>query len=231
MKGLPGALLVALLGSAAIPAFAGVLDGQWHGNLNGQPLLLELNKDGSGALDGEALKYEAAGGVLILHLRDGQVVMYSYRRQGDALVVQGEDLPGGLVLQRGKPASGSATAGGGMLEPGLLAGTWCRVTSFSANSGGGSSSSECFTLTDNGRYTYGREASMSAYGAGMHGGTASQSTDSGRWTATRHELHALSDAGGRKQYRLELRNHPRNKDPMICLDGDCYVTYYQKSPW
>ena len=60
---------VAVLFCASAAANAGVLDGQWNGSLNGQPVTLVLNKDGSGSLDGESLKYEAAGGVLILHLR------------------------------------------------------------------------------------------------------------------------------------------------------------------
>ncbi len=222
---------VAVLFCASAAANAGVLDGQWNGSLNGQPVTLVLNKDGSGSLDGESLKYEAAGGVLILHLDGSEILVYSYRRQGESLVVKGVDLPGELVLQRGKPARSTGVAAGGTLSSSLMAGTWCLVTSFSANAGGGSSSSECFTLTANGRYTYGREASMSAYGGGMYGGTSSQSSDSGQWTATRSELTALSDAGASKVYRLELKNHPRNRDPMICLDGDCYVSYYQKSPW
>jgi len=27
-------------------------------------------------------------------------------------------------------------------------------------------------------------------------------------------------------------NHPKNKrDPMICLNGECYVSYYNKPAW
>lgn len=210
---------------------AGPLDGQWHGTLNGQPLALQLNKDGSGTLDGEPLNHEAAGGVLILRLQDGTVMVYGYRRQGATLTVQGADLVEPLVLTQGAPGKKAGSAAAPGISPVQLAGTWCLVTTFSANAGGGSSSSECFTLTAQGRYTYGAESSLSAYGGGMYGGTASQSSDSGQWTATRSELTALSDAGARKVYRLELKNHPRNRDPMICLDGDCYVSYYQKSPW
>jgi hypothetical protein len=30
----------------------------------------------------------------------------------------------------------------------------------------------------------------------------------------------------------EKRNHPKNKrDPMICLNGECYVTFSNKPPW
>ncbi len=32
-------------------------------------------------------------------------------------------------------------------------------------------------------------------------------------------------------YTLEKRNHPKNKDPMIVLNGQPFVTYYNKPPW
>ena len=69
---------------------------------------------------------------------------------------------------------------------------------------------------------------MDAYGGGMWG---SQSGDAGRWTASKESITAISDSGQTNRYRMELRNHPKNNDPMICLEGDCYVSYYQKSPW
>jgi hypothetical protein len=36
---------------------------------------------------------------------------------------------------------------------------------------------------------------------------------------------------GSGSYVLEKRNHPKNNDPMIVLDGEPYVTYYQKPRW
>lgn len=45
-------------------------------------------------------------------------------------------------------------------------------------------------------------------------------------------LTAHSRSGKVASYALEKRNHPKNKrDPMICLDGQCYVTFYNKPAW
>ena len=66
----------------------------------------------------------------------------------------------------------------------------------------------------------------------MYGGTNSQSSDSGRWSYDGARLTAHSRTGKVASYALEKRNHPKNKrDPMICLDGKCYVTYYNKPAW
>ena len=112
-----------------------------------------------------------------------------------------------------------------------LVGKWCEVKNFSANAGGGSASSSCFELRADCSYVYASERSMSAYAPGMYGGTSSSSNDAGRWSATASSITARSQRGTTTTYRLEKRNHPRNGDPMLCLDGDCYVTYYQKRPW
>ena len=32
-------------------------------------------------------------------------------------------------------------------------------------------------------------------------------------------------------YVLEKRNHPKNNEPMLVLDGQAFVTFYQKPPW
>lgn len=91
---------------------------------------------------------------------------------------------------------------------------------------------ECFQLDADGSYAYSYEGSMSASAPGMHGGTASQSSDSGRWRYDGERLTAQSRSGKVASYALEKRNHPRNKrDPMICLDGTCYVTFYNKPAW
>lgn len=119
----------------------------------------------------------------------------------------------------------------GSEHPQRLVGKWCLVTSFSANAGGGSSSSACFILQGNGRYQYQQESSMDAYGGGMWGGVSQENQDSGRWSVKGQKITAYSDSGQVYQYQLMLKNHPKNNDPMICLDDECYVTYYQKSPW
>jgi hypothetical protein len=83
-----------------------------------------------------------------------------------------------------------------------------------------------------GTYAYQHEGSMSANAPGMWGGTASQSSDAGRWNVSGNQLTAQSQRGTVNTYTLEKRNHPKNKrDPMICLNGECYVTYYNKPAW
>ena len=73
---------------------------------------------------------------------------------------------------------------------------------------------------------------MSANAPGMSGGTASQASDAGRWSYNGAQLTAQSRSGKVSSYTLEKRNHPKNKrDPMICLDGTCYVTFYNKPAW
>lgn len=88
-------------------------------------------------------------------------------------------------------------------------------------------SSRCFILNANGTYEYSAESSTS----GAAGSTAGQSYDSGRWTATTTTLTAYSNSQGKTVYPIELRNHPKTGDPMIVVDGDAYVTAYQKRPW
>ena len=90
---------------------------------------------------------------------------------------------------------------------------------------------ECFTLFPNGTYQYHREASISAYAPGIHGGTASQTDDTGTWRVNGSTVIVNSRNQGAATYSLEKRNHTKTGDPMVCLDGRCYVTYYQKPPW
>ena len=93
---------------------------------------------------------------------------------------------------------------------------------------GASQSSRCITLNGNGTYTYaGQSDSYNPYG-----GATSQSADSGTWTATDTTLTAHSRSGKTTTYGLEKRNHPKNvRDPMIVLDGQTFVTAYNKVPW
>ena len=86
----------------------------------------------------------------------------------------------------------------------------------------------CFELRPDGTYTYQSQSSMSA----TTGGSASQSGDSGRWSVAGNRITAHSRSGQTTTYTLDKRNHPKNRrDPMICLDGDCYATAYNRPPW
>jgi len=90
---------------------------------------------------------------------------------------------------------------------------------------------ECFTLNADGTYQYYRESSASAYAPGIYGSTASQSSDSGTWTATETTITANSRTQGTLTYTLEKKNHPRAGDPILYLDGHCFVTATQRPPW
>jgi len=55
--------------------------------------------------------------------------------------------------------------------------------------------------------------------------------DSGTWTAIETTITTVSRSGKTTVYSLEKRNHPKNRDPMIVLDGQTFVTFYDKPPW
>ena len=114
----------------------------------------------------------------------------------------------------------------GGTNPQDLVGKWCYQSNVNAQ-GGGRMSDICFTLNANGTYQYYGETSSS----NPYGGTASQNSDAGRWTATANSLTARSNSGKTVTYALERRNHPKTGDPMLMVNGDAFVTYYQKRPW
>ena len=171
---------------------------------------------------------------------------YSFDVKGDKLSVGGGDLDGVVTLSRGTAAAEAAaktakansaasressggSGGGGGQE---LVGKWCKGSNFTGNSGGGSSRMACIELKPDGSYSYRSEGSMSANAPGMWGGTSSQSGDAGRWTVAGNQITAQSRSGKVSTYTLEKRNNPKNRrDPMICLDGDCYTTYYNRQHW
>ena len=237
MRALIGAVLTAVVSSAAHGS--PLLHGTWSAaNVNGQPLVAQFEAGGNGRINGESMRWQALGRMLFIE-QQGQVAAYSFEVQGDRLSVSGGDLSGVVVLSRGiaaadaakakqpKPAPAAVAAAGGQ----ELVGRWCQLSTYTANTGG-SSRATCFELKADGTYTYHHEGSMSAQAPGVRGGTASQSSDAGRWRVSGNHLIAHSQRGTVSTYALEKRNHPKNKrDPMICLDGECFVTYYNRPPW
>jgi hypothetical protein len=224
------------------------LHGTWSVAVNGQPLVVTFNADGSGTINGAPMRWQTMLRLLFVQPQGGEVVTYSFGAQGDKLSVSGGDLPGIVTLTRGTAAAAAAQAaqaaaapqaGGGSAEGGVgggggreLVGRWCKVTNFNANAGGGAQNSACFELRADGTYVYQQEGSMSANAPGMWGGTSSQSSDAGRWSVQGNRITAHSRSGQTYSYTLEKRNHPRNpRDPMICLDGECYATFYARPPW
>jgi hypothetical protein len=97
-------------------------------------------------------------------------------------------------------------------------------------SNGGRQSSTCFALNGDGTYHYHSETSSSGNANGAWG-TSSQNDDYGRWSVTGNTLTGTSNTGRVATYTFEKRNHPKNNDPMLVINGEAFVTYFQKPPW
>jgi hypothetical protein len=216
-------------------AFANpALHGTWSAaSVQGRPLKVDFAADGSGNINDQPMRWHVLGGALFIQ-QNGQVASYGFKVDGDKLHVSGGDLaqPGTLTkgsaayeaaMKKQKPGAAAAAPGNGQ----ELVGKWCDMRSMS-NYQGGSSSMACFELKPDGTYTYNAESSRSV----SAGSTALQSSDSGRWSYKGNQLIAQSRSGQTHTYNLEKRNHPKNqRDPMICFNGQCYVTFYNKPAW
>jgi hypothetical protein len=124
---------------------------------------------------------------------------------------------------RGAPSGGR--------NPLDLCGTWLFCDSFRAYNGGHSSSDISFTLHADGSYTYGSERSMSAYAYGQGMFTNGSDSDTGHWSIEDGFLLANSTTRGPQRFRLTKANHPMTGEPMLCLDGQCFVTQQARQPW
>ena len=238
---------------AAIASANPALHGTWSAaSVQGQPLLVEFAPGGSGKLNGAPMKWSTLGGALFVQ-QAGQVTNYGFKVQGDKLLVYPSGQLQPMTLSKGseaydtamknQPKQAAATAAGaqgkgaGSVSSGgngqELVGKWCDMhTMMSTQGAGGSSRMACMELKADGTYAYNAESSRSVNTNTFYGGTNSQSADSGRWSYDGARLTAHSRSGKVSSYALEKRNHPKNKrDLMICLDGTCYVTYYNKPAW
>jgi hypothetical protein len=227
-------LLAFTLEAHANPA----LHGTWSTAIDGQPLTVTFEPNGTGKVNGKPLQWQALGKLLFVQAQGEQAKSYSFEVKDGKLNVAGADFVGVVTLTRGTAAADAARAKlaktpqttqstGASSNAQELVGKWCLASTFTANAGG-SSRMTCFELKPDGTYSYKHEGSMSA----STGATASQSQDAGRWKVSGNQLTAQSQRGTVTTYALEKRNHPKNKrDPMICLNGECYVTYYNKPAW
>lgn len=226
----------------AASAFANpALHGTWSAaNVDGKPLLVEFAAGGKGKANGQPIAWSTLGSALFVQDQTGTAT-YGFKVEGDKLLVypQGQSQPVTLTkgsgaydaaMKQQKQPQASAKAKGGAAASGNgqeLVGKWCDVGAMSTG-GGSSSRMACIELRADGTYSYNAESSRSV----AAGSTASQSSDAGRWKYNGTQLIAQSRSGQTNTYALEKRNHPKNKrDPMICLDGKCFVTFYNKPAW
>ncbi|MBS1796900.1 MAG: hypothetical protein JSS81_23945 [Acidobacteria bacterium] len=151
----------------------------------------------------------------------GCLIDLGKKQAGELRTKQKQDAGTNEKTAKEKPA---AQITGGV--PQELAGKWCYLSNVQANDGG-RMSEICITLNSDGTYEYYGETDSGNPSGSAH----SQENDSGRWTATATTITAHSNGGETKNFTLEKRNHPKTGDPMLMIDGDAFVTAYQKTPW
>lgn len=209
-------------------ATGGDVTGKWAGS--GETI--EFTPQGKCFYLNQTFDYQISGSQLILVTGQGNAV-FSYSVKGDELYLGGNGrtlvyTKGGAGVAASNAAAGGAGKGQVAAE---LAGKWCYIN-VSSSSSGGASSERCITLHPNGTYEYYGESSRSVNTSSFSAATASQSSDQGTWTFDGQQLYYTSSAGvGSGSYQLQKVNHPKNGDPMIVLNGESYVTFYQKDPW
>lgn len=216
----------------AAPTNSGAASGQdknllgvWSGN--GESI--EFKNNGQCIYLGNTLTYQANQGHVTLGTNQGNV-MFSYNIQGDKLTLAANGNQ--VIYNRGQAAGAAPTNTGGKGTVAMeLVGKWCWVNTNTYNNGG-SSSSQCIVLNGDGTYEYTSESSRSVNADTFYGGTNAQGSDRGTWYVQGDRMFYNSQTKGQGSYRLEKRNHPKNvNDPMIVLDGEPFVTQYQKAPW
>lgn len=193
---------------------------------------IEFKNNGQCIYLGQTYPCEISGNHIALQTMQGNLLIpYTINGNQLNLTVNGQQLTYTNGKTSGISTAASATAGVNTKVRDLsLVGKWCYVNVTSTNSGG-TSSDQCITIYENGTYEYYSERSMSTNTNTFSGGTSSQSSDRGTWWVEANRIHYNSQTQGQGSYQLEKRNHPKNGDPMIVLDGTTYVTHYRKSPW
>lgn len=202
------------------------LVGKW----SGQGETIEFTENGKCNYFGQTFDYKLSGNQLTLITAQGNAVfIYAVEKNQLQLSANGQTI----TYSKGEAPSGSAqtnSTGKGHVAQELV-GKWCYVNVTSTNTGG-TSSERCITLHPNGTYEYYAERSASVNTNAYYGGTNSQNSDKGTWTYNGQRIYYTSSMGaGSGSYQLKKVNHPKNGDPMIVLDGEAYVTFYQKAPW
>ena len=198
------------------------LIGKWQGPQD----MVEIKKDGSMLVGTTPYRYKVEKNVLTMIGSDGQVLV-PFQLNGDLLqvVYNGQLVELNRVTQETQAAAAGQGATGGAMA---LVGKWCYVNVMDATSGGGRMTSECITIYANGTFEFWQDT----YNSNPYGSSATNGAIRGTWTATENTLTANIQGQGTRVYQLVKRNHPKNvRDPMICLDGRCYVTYGPKNPW
>src|SRR5215213_4750503 len=90
----------------ATPASANsALHGTWSAAVDGQPLTVTFEPNGTGTINGKAMQWQTVMRLLVVQQQGGDIVSYSFDAKGDRLTVSGGDLPGIVTLSRGTAAA------------------------------------------------------------------------------------------------------------------------------
>lgn len=202
--------------------------GVWSGN--GESV--EFKSNGQCSYAGNTFQYQVSQGHITLITPQGNA-MLAYSVKGNQLTLSANGQQFTYTKGAGNggqaPAQNQTQAGGGRVAQELV-GKWCWTNVNSTNTGG-SSSSECIVLNGNGTFEYTSERSMDTNTSSFYAGTSSQGSDRGTWWVQGDRVYYNSQARGQGSYQLQKQNHPKTGDPMIVLDGEPYVTYFQKPRW
>jgi hypothetical protein len=188
---------------------------------------VEIRGNGTLTINGQQYSYKASDSAITISDDEGSMSL-PYQLSGDKMIVnvQGRRVTYTRIAGNAGNKAGGETNNRGGVQPELV-GKWCYIASVNPSSGNMRTSDRCFTLYANGTYEYYGEN----YTGGGGGAYTSSTRDSGRWSATSTSITAYSNTTGTTTFRLEKRNHPKNNDPMLVLDGEAFVTAYQKQPW
>jgi hypothetical protein len=192
---------------------------------------IEFKSNGQCIYRGQTIPYSVSGNYITLSTAEGNFMM-GYAVSGNQLNLQFNNQTftyskgGAGATTTGKTTT---TAGKNKLDMSLV-GQWCYMN-VNSTSSGGSSTSECIRLKEDGTYEYSFESSRSVNTNDISGGTASQDSDRGTWWVEGNRIFYQSNTKGQGSYELVKRNHPKTNDAMIVLDGRTYVTYYNRPSW
>jgi hypothetical protein len=238
--------------SSAAAAAPGGLVGHWQSETE----QLDIQSSGTVLINGVSYTYAVNGNTLAVQGQNSSA-SYPFRLDGDKLTVtlNGRDVvytrieaptfapPISAAMPPPKPAGDETLTNTPTPAPALtppagttppapagvvpeLVGKWCYMSNVNANDGGHQTNT-CFALNGDGSYWYHSESSSS----GQYGGTASATDDQGRWVASGNTLTATSSTGKVTSYTFEQQNHPKTRDPMLIVNGQAFVTYFQKPSW
>lgn len=202
------------------------ITGTWN---NDEVGTLTFNANGNGTFAGSSFTFTNTSNKIFASSEDGDFI-YNYKMTNGQLIISGGIFDAPVTFSKTKTSSsGTSSPKTGSIDKSIV-GTWCW-TNASSTYTSSSSNTRCIVINANGTYQYTYEGSISGSGGGYYGGSSSQNADHGTWKLNGNTISIVSANEGAQTLSFQKKNHPKTGDPMIVIDGDAYVTYYQKNPW